>query len=233
MTRLRTTFWFRQKLVGEAIVEGLHSASSALKLDVNFLVKGKSRPNSLNVWKEIFNSFKDYQYTGEAKWIMDGELGQLKGKIYWPILNPGNLPGTVEFDFSWDEEKKPKKKNIKSYVFDDLDLLMDFLHKFAASVSADSVRVEPLRLPPDLIDSRYERFIKSNGSKTMSSVDWIFGIKSSDQQKNDFIEISDLIHKKVETGGFILYALTPNPLNYKSEEDVKFLELIERKIGLL
>ena len=229
---MRVTFWFLKTLVNEAVIKGLNSACSLLKLDLNFILKGQTKPASIHVWDEIYNSYKNYEYVGEAKWIMDGESGQLKGKIYWPIYNPDNSPGTVQFDFSWDEKKKSKRKDT-SYVFDDVELLINFLQMLAVSVSADSLLIEPVRLPPDMIDLRYERFIRLNKNKTLTNIDWIFGIKSTDKQNQDFKEILNLIHKRTETGGFILYTLTPNPLNYKSEEDVKFLELIERKIGLL
>lgn len=232
MTKLRTTIWFYQSLVAEEVIKGFELASSAIKLDANFKFQGNTIPISLSVWNEIYKSFKDYEFTGEAQWIMHGGLGQLKGKIFWPIQNPGNLPGTVEFDFFWDNKKKSRRKD-NNYIFDNIDLLGIFLQKLAYAVSAESLLVEPLRLPPDIADFRYERFKKLSSTKTLSNIDWIFGIKSTNRQKNDFSNISDIIYKKLENGDFILYILTPNPLKLAAEEDVKFLTEIEKKIGLL
>lgn len=231
MIKMRVTFWFRKTLMNETVIKGLNSACSLLRLDVNFLIKGHSKPASIRVWNEIYNGYKEYEYVGEAKWIMNGESGQLNGKIYWPIQNPGNLPGTVEFDFSWDEKKKSKRKDISTYVFDDVELLLNFLHKLAASVSADRLLIEPARLPTDLLMSRYERF-KRIENKTLTNIDWIFGIKSTDKQNQDFKEILNLIHKRTEVAGFVIYALTPNPLSYKSEDDIEFIKSVEEKIGL-
>ena len=231
MIKMRITIWFRKTLINEAVIKGLNSACSLLKLDVNFMIKGQSKPATIQVWDEIYNSFKPYEYTGIVNWIMNGESGQIKGKIYWPIHNPANLPGSVQFDISWENKKQTKGKG-SSYVFDDVELLLNFLHMLSASVSADRLLVEPVKLPPDMIDLRYERFRKLTNNKTLTNIDWIFGIRTSDKQSQDFKEIMNIIHKRTEVDGFVIYALTPNPLSYKSEEEIEFIKNIEEKIGL-
>ncbi len=125
----------------------------------SFFLKGKA-PLDLDLanLKHLMSQFSPYEYVGEVRWRIETRKKNLMGKLTYPIQSTIALPGTLEFEFAW---LTPETKTF----FDSLDELLRFLQRMVVAVDADSLIVEPKKLPPDIHDVRYKRFKASENGK--------------------------------------------------------------------
>jgi hypothetical protein len=222
MSSLNATVWFRDTLDCNRLAEGFGRASERLGMGLTITCGSVQEPNSSEVWSKAISSFADYEYSGEAKWNFQGENGAIQGSITWPIINPGNIPGTIEFKVRWRE-----RQNNKSFVFSDINLLVGVLYDFAFAVSATCLLVEPTRLPADIADERYERFKRLHSCHTLTSIDWICGVQSVDEQNRLLKQMHKPFDAPSECSQFDIFVFAPEPFDYKLSEDrykVKSLE---------
>ncbi|HBC89141.1 MAG TPA: hypothetical protein DCZ94_19555 [Lentisphaeria bacterium] len=228
MSLQRCTIWSRQNLNAERLSTAFAEAGILLHLDTSVIHTGVHQPNTPEIWQSVIDAFPKHAFSGEAKWCFHGEnKAQLKGTLTWPIVNPGDIPATIEFSFAWDSYKS------KRYQFRDASLLVKVIHALSESVSATSLVVEPERLPLDLADMRFQRFKKMHGELSLTNVDWVFGLRVDDAQ-NKRLQMSGIEFAAIESKrGFAVYALTKSPLDYDSPEDMKRLHALEMAIGLL
>lgn len=228
MTSLNATVWFREKLDCDRLAAGFERASQRLAMGLVVSTGTSKAPNSSEVWSKAISSFADFEYTGEAKWIFEGQHGILQGRITWPITNPGNIPGTIEFKVRWREEQKSK-----NFVFGEIDILIGVLHDFAFAVNATSLLVEPSRLPADIADERYERFRRLHSHQTLTSVDWICGVRTTDAQDQIFKRTHKPIASQSDSFDFDVFVFASEPFDYKLPEDRSRLKDLERECLLI
>lgn len=227
MSIQRCTIWSWSKPDVNRLAEGFDSISRLLGLETRLIHEGRSQPGKPETWEHILNAFPEHAFSGQAKWAFEchGKI-TLQGVLTWPIINPGNLPATLEFDFAWGG------RTSKKYSFFDVSLLVRVLHALCVSVSATSLLVEGKRLPPELVDARYQRFRRLHNEASLTNVDWVFGLTGDDPQ-NQLLESRGIDFVTVEGGrGFIVYALSESPLNYNSPADMAILNRVETVLGL-
>lgn len=229
MAKFISTIWFRESISIKKVVNGLAQAASRIQAEVSLIQSNERRDNNESVWAELMSGFQRDEYSGEVKWQIHGSEGVIKGSIIWPIVNPGDLPSTVEFGFNFDSVQKNK---LKTYTFRCPYLLLDFLMPICSGVKFYAMAVEPQKIPDDLAERRYEQFERLYGKCSLTSVDWIFGLRSTDPQSRQLSQHTELFEIKKQMSGLTLYCVKNEPLNYESEKDIKLLNDIESVIGV-
>jgi hypothetical protein len=224
MSKHSCTAYFSDPLSGAEVTTHLNLAAELLGARASLRV-ARDRYVAANDagWSLIVGSFSKHDYTGEVRWrISDGSVS-LDGAVTFPIAPPVPMPGTVEFDFSWSEAGGKSR----GLAFADLDRLLAFLLKVANAVGADGLVVEPKKLPPAVADQRYARFRAMARSRTLSSVDWITGLRRSDPQYPCLERAGAYVFRQVVEDGFVMAAFSGQPFDLGRNDDLKTLAQIE------
>jgi len=221
------TIWTRERLEPEKLSAGFNKAAKLLDLRAFLVFQSTVLANSSEAWERFLAAFPSYAFTGVVKWFLGGDdEACLKGKLTWPIHNPGELPATIEFDFPWGTTKS------KKYGFTDASLLVNFLHALCTATCASSLLVEGKKLPPDLNESRFKRFRELTRVAPLTSLDWIFGLRTGDHQYRQLELCGISFAATKEADGFAVYALNEAPLNYEDPADMSILAHVESALGL-
>lgn len=224
MSKHSCTAYFSGPLSGAAVTAHLNSAADLLGARA-WLRAARDRYVAANEaeWSLIQGSFSNHDYTGEVRWrISDGSIS-LDGAITFAIAPPVPIPGTVEFDFAWSEAGRKSR----GLGFADLDRLLAFLLKIANAVGADGLVVEPKRLPPAVADQRYARFRAMARSRTLSSIDWITGLRRTDPQYPCLERVGDYVFRQAVEEGFAIAAFSSQPFDLVHDDALKTLAQIE------
>lgn len=230
MTIMQATIWFRGSLVARKLSDALDKAANACDFEPWLLVRGQRQKNSAGNWEAVLQAFPDHEFSGEANWELVRGARRLKGKVTWPILNPGDLPGTVEFNLN--VSVGDRKESKKGFAFDSAKALIELLHPLCVGTSATCAFVEPRRLPSEIADERYQRFKRLHDDFTLTNVDWVFGLRNDDRQFSGLCSIKDQLFDMFESEGFVIVALTPAPLDYGKDEERQILYQAEIAMGL-
>lgn len=223
MSTLNATIWFRDKPDCEQLAAGFGLASQRLRMPLSVSWGLEGSLNSRETWSKAISRFADYEYSGSVTWTFQDGKSVIKGKVSWPIVNPGNIPGTIEFKVRWRDRQDSECNN-----FNDIATLVELLYDLSFAVRASSLLVEPSRLPADIADERYLRFKRLNSTHSLTSVDWISGVRSSNELCSLLKESHGQLVPHDEKGDFAIFVLAPEPFDYKRDEDrlmVKSLEI--------
>lgn len=228
--KLIATVWFRSKSISsERLAAGFEESALAIHSKATVFIDQQETESSDSSWNQVIKNFNESEDTEEVIFQFSGQKGTIKGNIFFHIINPENLPSTIEFDITFD--KKLKRKS-KSYTFSSVDELFGFLHPICKSVSAICVWLEPMQLPDDIIEKRYRNFKQMSSSFTLTNPDWVFGLQSNDIQNKSLINRRDLFYKVLDKEEFTLYAISEKPITYSDENMRKSLLEIENAMGL-
>ncbi len=210
---------------GSVAAAHLNSAAEVLGLKAWLQdAAGSLVPATETGWSALSAEFRSHEYTGEVRWRIGDKPPYLDGTITYPISPPVPIRGTVEFGFAWCETSKKQRV----FGFCDLDALLAFLLKLANGVSADGLVVEPKRLPPAVADERYARFRRMGRTSTLSSIDWITGLRDTDPQYSCLQRVADRSFRWLTDDGFAVVAFFPQPVNLALSESRLAFAAIEQ-----
>ena len=221
MTSMQATIWFKGEPVARNLCDAFSLAAEPLGFKAHLMCDGQQLENSPENWEMLIRRFPDYEFSGEVTWLLVRDSGQLKGKVTWPILNPGGLPGTIEFNFNVGTPDKNKKN---SFVFESVRSVIGLLHPLCVGASAVCVLVEPRRLPPEIAEHRYQQFKRLHGKKSLTCIDWIFGLRTDDSQFKGLWSSRERFVETENSDGFVIVALAPKPQDYSSDSIMNLLK---------
>lgn len=225
MSSLQATIRFRDKLDPKRLSHWFGQASSLFDMQCMVSCGKTFEINSEETWINSIARYPSYEFTGETKWEFQGNDTPIKGKVIWPIYDPSSMTASIQFDIFWDHHRKVQQNR-----FEDISVLIKFCYFLSYSVRAISLLVEPSRLPPEMVEERYARWIALKSQHTLTNLDWICGIRLSDSQYGPLERLCKKIVPPSITEEFAIFVLNAKPFDYKLEEDRKQVREIEMKV---